>query len=72
MGNRNESSAQDMGEFIQVCDEIKDKTGATVLIVHHTGKDGATARGSYSLTAAVDFQIKTTRQGQSLIYGFKV
>ena len=51
----NENSAEDMGKFIAGCDEIKCKTGATILIVHHTGKDlGQGARGAYSFKAALD------------------
>lgn len=28
-----------MGAFIEGCDVIRQKTGATVLVVHHSGKD---------------------------------
>ncbi|MCW7447558.1 helicase RepA family protein [Escherichia coli] len=28
-----------MGAFIRGCDELKRRTGATVLVVHHSGKD---------------------------------
>ena len=35
-----ENSARDMGLFVAACDEVRVATGATILIVHHTGKDG--------------------------------
>lgn len=33
-----------MGAFIRGCDELKRRTGATVLVVHHSGKDETKAR----------------------------
>ena len=46
-GGNDENDARDMGAFIEGCDVIKQKTGATVLVVHHSGKDeGKGARGS--------------------------
>jgi hypothetical protein len=38
-GGNDENDARDMGAFIEGCDVIKQKTGATVLVVHHSGKD---------------------------------
>lgn len=52
-----ENSASDMGLFVTACDEIKVATGATVLVVHHTGKTGALERGSSALRAACDQMI---------------
>ena len=57
-----ENRASDMGAFITGCDFIKRKTGATILVVHHTGKDvAAGARGSSSLSAACDFEFAVKR-----------
>ena len=54
-GGGNENASQDMGEFIQACDDIMHEFEATVLIVHHTGKDSsAGARGHSSLFGALD------------------
>lgn len=50
-----ENSAQSMGIFIAACDRIHRETGATVLVVHHTGKAGQSERGSSALRAACDF-----------------
>jgi hypothetical protein len=50
-----ENSARDMSTIVAHLDEIRQQTGATVLLVHHTGKDETRgARGSSSLPAAVD------------------
>lgn len=69
-GGNDENDARDMGAFIEGCDVIKQKTGATVLVVHHSGKDEAKgARGSSSFRAALDaeFNVKREGQGQALI-----
>lgn len=57
-----ENSARDMGTFIEGCDEIRKKTGAAILIVHHTGKDGDLERGSSALRAGADVMIKAERE----------
>ncbi len=61
MGHGDENSAQDMGAFIAACDRIRLNTGATVLIVHHTGKTGNAARGSSALLGAVDTAIEVEK-----------
>lgn len=69
-GGNDENDARDMGAFIEGCDTIKQKTGATVLVVHHSGKDEAKgARGSSSFRAALDaeFNVKREGEGQALI-----
>jgi len=54
-----ENSATDMGAFVRACDNIRASTGATVLVVHHSGKDADKgARGSSALRAACDFEFK--------------
>jgi hypothetical protein len=56
-----ENSSKDMGWFIERCDEIRRATGATVLLVHHSGKphrnSPASERGSSALRGAVDTMI---------------
>ncbi len=49
-----ENSARDIGEAVAALDRLRRATGATVLPVHHTGKDKTTTRGSSALEAAVD------------------
>lgn len=64
MGEGDENSAKDLGQFILNCDIIRERTGAHVLIVHHSGKNAAAgARGSSALRAAVDTEIEIS-EGQ--------
>ncbi len=66
-GGNDENDARDMGAFIEGCDVIKQKTGATVLVVHHSGKDEAKgARGSSSFRAALDAEFNVKREGEGL------
>lgn len=58
-----ENSAQDMGRVIASAELLKERTGACVLLIHHTGKDMAQgARGHSSLRAAVDTEIMVTKE----------
>ena len=69
-GNLDENNSQDMGRLIVGCDAIKNGTSASVLLVHHSGKDETKgARGSSSLKAALDveFNVKKDKENQSLI-----
>lgn len=60
-----ENSATDMGDFVNACDHIREVTGATILVVHHSGKDAEKgARGSSALRAACDFEFKVTSPGK--------
>lgn len=62
-----ENSATDMGDFVNACDHIREVTGATILVVHHSGKDAEKgARGSSALRAACDFEFKVTSPGKKL------
>ena len=49
-----ENSARDMGIVVDTADAVKRAAGSTVLLVHHTGKDKTTVRGSSALEAGVD------------------
>jgi len=61
-----ENSASDMGAFVRCCDMLRQELdGATVLVVHHSGKDADRgARGSSALRAACDFEFKVVPQGK--------
>lgn len=62
-GGADENKASDMGAFIAGCDAIKAATGATVLVVHHSGKDESKgARGSSSFRAALDAEFLVKRE----------
>ena len=53
-----ENSAQDMGALNAAAAALIESTGATVLLVHHSGKDKAKgARGSSALLGAVDTEL---------------
>lgn len=58
-----ESSAKDMGGFIRGADTIRKRTGATILLIHHTGKDASKGpRGSSSFHAALDAEYYLRRE----------
>ena len=60
-GNGDESATQDMNTFVTRCDGIRTATGATILVVHHFGKDESKGmRGSVALKAAADTVIEVT------------
>lgn len=62
-GGADENKASDMGGFISGCDAVKAATGATVLVVHHSGKDETKgARGSSSFRAALDAEFLVKRE----------
>lgn len=53
-----ENSSSDMGHVLAMANRIAERTGALVLIVHHTGKDAQKgARGHSSFRAALDTQL---------------
>lgn len=63
MGEGDENSTKDMGAFVRNCDLLRQKTGAHVLVVHHSGKDETRgARGAYALKAALDTEIRITSE----------
>lgn len=60
----NENSAEDMGRALASAKRIHRVTGATVLIVAHTGKDTSRGlRGWSGIKAALDFEIHVERSG---------
>ena len=62
-----ENSASDMGAFVRACDRIRTETGATVLVIHHSGKDAEKgARGSSALRAACDFEYRVVSSGKKV------
>ncbi|RFU23030.1 AAA family ATPase [Geodermatophilus marinus] len=55
-----ENSAKDMGIAVDALYRLRDATGdGTVVVLHHTGKDRATVRGSSALEAGVDTVYQT-------------
>jgi hypothetical protein len=67
-GGGDENSAKDMGALIDGCEYLKRVTGATILILHHVGKDPTKgARGSSALRGAADVEIALSRKDEILI-----
>jgi hypothetical protein len=58
-------NTDEVAGFFRRCLELAQRTKATVLVLHHTGKDGQKEeRGHYSIRANVDFSIKIERRGK--------
>jgi hypothetical protein len=53
--------AAGMGRVVDGLDELKRQTGATVMVIHHTRKDGGSERGSSALRGAADAMILCDR-----------
>lgn len=65
-----ENSAKDMGEFVDAVEEIKramQESAGTVLLIHHTGKDKSTVRGSSALEAGVDTVYSTEGDASRIV-----
>lgn len=57
-----ESSAQDAGLGIQALDRIRGRTGAAILVIHHSGNvEKGRARGSSAFRGAMDSEIQAVR-----------
>lgn len=56
-----ENSATDMGVLINAIGRLRRVTGACILVIHHTGRDGGNARGSSALDGAQDTELHVKR-----------
>lgn len=56
-----ESRDEDMAEYIQAADAIREKFNCAVIVVHHCGINDSRPRGHTSLTGAADAQIAIKR-----------
>jgi hypothetical protein len=61
-----ENSVKDVMLVMDSARRIRDEFGATVLIIHHTGKNGDAERGSSSLRAGSDTMLKLTADGERM------
>lgn len=60
-----ENSATDVGQFIRNADALRRRWKATVVIVHHSGKNGERgARGSSALKGAADAEYEVSRNDE--------
>ncbi len=60
-----ENSARDAGTFIDGLDALRKATGATILTLHHVGKNGDT-RGSTAFSGAFDTIIEAKRENTTV------
>lgn len=68
MGGANENSAEHMGQLIRSMDWLRERWGATVLAVHHTGHgDADRARGSSAFRAALDSEFVMRPDGERVL-----
>ncbi|SDG97148.1 AAA domain-containing protein [Pseudonocardia oroxyli] len=61
-----ENSAKDMGMVVEALYDLKRATPrdmGAIALIHHTGKDGKTVRGSSALEAGFDTVYTTSREG---------
>jgi hypothetical protein len=57
-----ENSTNDSARFIRGCDTLRERTGASVIVVHHTGRSAQErSRGAYNLDCAADAILRVTR-----------
>lgn len=64
---RDENSAQDMGEAIAGWEDLREATGACVMLVHHTGvAGGERGRGSGAVFGALTSELLVSRSGYNL------
>ena len=62
----NENGAEDMGLALANARALREATGATVLLVHHAGKDASRgARGWSGIKAAADAELEVIRHEES-------
>lgn len=54
----NENDTKDAGTVVKNCARIQRELNATVLLIHHTGKNGQMERGSTALRGAADVMIE--------------
>lgn len=61
MGASDENLSSDMGLLLSGVDMLRERTGAHIMLIHHSGKaPGQGARGHSSLRAAVDTEVEIT------------
>jgi hypothetical protein len=56
-----ENDNSQMSELIAQFDRLRQASGACVLVIHHTGRDGKNARGASAIDGAQDTELKIER-----------
>jgi hypothetical protein len=68
-GSFDENSSKDMGEMIAIFQDLQNRLGGVVLVVHHSGKDASRGlRGHSSLGGAIDCAIETMKDDQGSLF----
>ena len=69
LAGADENNQKDMSAAVGVCDRLRQQLGCTVLLLHHTTKEGQTERGSSVLKGAVDtlLRIPDTSDRRSML-----
>jgi len=67
-GPGDENSTAEMNRFVAALDSIRGISGASILIVHHTGHDNKSrARGSIALKGAVDVEYRLDKDEHKIV-----
>ena len=67
MAGGEENSAKEMGVAVDGMQKLRNEVGATILLIHHSGKDKSRgARGSSVLKAAVDTELELDANGDKI------
>lgn len=61
-----ENDNSEMGEVFEAVDRFRRLSGATVVLIHHTGKAGTEGRGASAMLGAVHAELKVTRNGKGI------
>lgn len=62
-----ENSVKDMSLAVRACDKVREASGAAVMLVHHTGKDGSNYRGSSAIEGAADTMLHLARKDDGTV-----
>jgi len=65
VGDFDENVSRDMTQLVKHLEEVCKATGTTVLLIHHTSKQGRTERGSGAIRCSVSSLLKIERLGGS-------
>lgn len=66
VGGGDQDSNTDMSKMVNTVSQLREQTGATVLLVHHPGKTDTGPRGASAISAACDTVLKLTGGGGML------
>lgn len=61
-----ENSNTEMGRFVHRVEQLRAATGATVMIVHHIGRQGETGRGATTLDGAMNTIIRVDKDADTV------